>query len=222
MTKASRSTFAVATSLLLSLSLPQSTRAQELVAYGTWNGYATDTETGYDQYGNVIGRYSQSGSSQLDVYIYSTTDPYAPFYATVTGPPRFETYYGSSLTPPLLYGVSLGPTSASGSGYEGGGFRRSGRLRCGLPVDPPGWPDRYYGRFRGCGRFGYRIFWSGPRIQPVFRVVQSHEPTRAVGHRPDGDRSRCGRDFGCHSPASRWQAPCPGKSGGWAGIGPVA
>ena len=58
MTKAGRSTLAVATSLLLVLSLPKLAWAQKLVAYGTWSGYATYTETDYDQFGNVVGQFS--------------------------------------------------------------------------------------------------------------------------------------------------------------------
>ncbi len=121
MTKAGRSTFVVAISIILPLSFPHSTRAQQLVAYGTWNGYATYTETDYDPYGNVINQFSQDGSSQLDLDIYATTDPdYAPFYATVTGPPGFLSNLG--YLQPVLYGVSFGPTSASGSGFTGALF----------------------------------------------------------------------------------------------------
>ena len=111
MTKAGRSTFVLAISLLSLLSLPKLTCAQQTVAYGTWSGYATYTETDYDQFGNVIGGYSSAGNSALSVDI----TRYLPnvYVATVPGPPGF--------LPSAGYDVrSFGPTSAVGFTFSGG------------------------------------------------------------------------------------------------------
>ena len=56
MSKAGRSTFAVAISLLLLLSLPELAYAQQLVAYGSWDGYATYTQTDYGPNGRTDQR----------------------------------------------------------------------------------------------------------------------------------------------------------------------
>jgi hypothetical protein len=106
MTKAGRSTLAVAISLLLVLSLPKLTWAQKPVAYGTWSGYATYTETDYGASGSVIGGFSGGGFSNLTVDIFSSD--FSPgFYATVSGPPGFNSFYPYNL-------LSFGPQSASG------------------------------------------------------------------------------------------------------------
>ncbi len=110
MTKAGRLTPAVAISLLLLLSLPELTCAQQPVFYGTWNGYATYTETDYDQWQNVIGGYSWAGNSTLTLEIFQ--DFPGSYTATASGGPAFNQNLDFEVT-------SFGPTSASG--YDGGG-----------------------------------------------------------------------------------------------------
>ena len=125
MTKAGRSTFAVAVSSLLLLSLPELTYAQQQVAYGTWEGYATYTETDYDQMGNVIGVYSTSGLSALNVGIFNNTFGSLEYFSgTVSGPLGFSGPLGVTLGGQYSdynYSVfSFGPTSASGGDFAGG------------------------------------------------------------------------------------------------------
>jgi hypothetical protein len=111
--------------LLLLLSLPELAYGQQLVAYGTWSGYFTYTQTDYDRpFGNVIGGYSLDGNSTLTVDIFE--QPGSPtvnfFYATLSGSPGFlpgDTYNLSTF--------GFGPTSASGFTEAGGiaGFEGS-------------------------------------------------------------------------------------------------
>lgn len=127
MTKAGRSTLAVAMSLLLPLSLPELTCAQQPVSYGTWSGYETYTETDYDQWGNVIGVYSWAGNSSLTVDIIG---PAPDFYATVAGPLGFSPYAYYDVT-------SFGPMSAIGYASAGGAAGYEGDFDLSYPFIHP-------------------------------------------------------------------------------------
>ena len=120
MTKADRSTFVVAISLVLLLSLPQVTSAQTTVAYGGWYGYATDSVTYYDEFGYVVGTSLTSGPATLYV---TFVEQYGYLQATVSGPPGFT--IGDYQQFPT-YGASLGPYSASGGAFAGGFMGYSG------------------------------------------------------------------------------------------------
>ncbi len=137
MTKAGRSTLAVAISLFLVLSLPKLTWAQNPVAYGTWNGYETYTETDYDQFGNVVGQFSGGGNSTLTVDIYG---PGPLFSAIVSGPNGFNSF--------IPYAVStFGPTSATGFTSGGGYASFAGGFDLSYPAILPDGHIETYGGF---------------------------------------------------------------------------